>query len=689
MVKHAKKTRRRKAAKPAKAGHKKAQKNNSKKKSTRHQNKPISRKPEKATKSRRGKTRSEPPSVKLISTAPINPPPTIAENGPTIFAPSIALAAKPLLLRTHFISISLLVSALLFWLRAIPFINQAGLSDFGIVSTLPYSYWISVALLTGGFCYSIQNTRIGSLIKFSYLIGLVLLLHGTPSYVYETMRYPWAWKHLGIVDYIQRHHAVDLAAPFLSVYHNWPGLFIVTAVIADTFHLKSVELADWAKYTPPVLTFLYALILIPLYQRLTNDTRVVYAAIWFFVTGNWVGQDYFSPQGFCFLFFLIVVTICVGPLRNMATTNLPSGSFVAAIQERSAALSTRAPEFSSGTITQLQRSIFNVIVLLLVMAITATHQLTPFALIFTLAALAAVGRISIWYCIFATFAEMAWLLYFAAPFVEIKLASQLRTFGEGISAASQNLVSMSQMNRGQQWVVIIGRSLTLAIGLIAIIGGIRRLSLGFRDGVAIALVLSTFPLFLTRYEGEILFRVYLFASPFLALFVAMTFFPNLKSGMSWITVSAFGISAYLAATAFLFANNGKDLQYAFARDEVETVNWLFVNAPPRSLLVDGARNYPTQFVNYENFDYVSISEESAAQQQRILDDPAVVLEGWLSDTKWSATYIIITRSQKAFVDAQHVMRPGSLDKIETALLESRKFVLVKASENAKVFSLVH
>ena len=688
MVKHAKKTTRHKAAKPAKAGRKKAGKNKALKKSTKRQSNTDARKSVRSTKSRRTKNRSEPPHVGLISADSMYLPPKVAENVSTIFAPSIALSAEPSPLRPHLIGISLLVFALLFWVRAIPFINQADLSDFGIVSTLPYTYWISLALLTCGFGYSIQNQHIGSPVKFTYLIILVLLLHGTPSYVYESMRYPWAWKHLGIVDYIQRHHAVDLTAPFLSVYHNWPGLFIVTAVVADTLHLKSVEIADWVKYTPPLLTFLYAVTLIPLYRRMTNDNRVVYAAIWFFVTGNWVGQEYFSPQGFCFLLFLIVIAICIGPLRNVTPADPRSGSFVATIQERFAALLIRAPEFSRGIATQLQSSVYNVIVFLLVMAITATHQLTPIALIFTLAALAAVGRISIWYCIFAIFAEMAWLLYFAAPFVEIKLADQLRTFGEGISAASQNLVTISNMNRGQQWVVIIGRSIAFAIGLFAIIGVMRRLSLGFRDGVAIALLLSAFPLFLTRYEGEILFRVYLFASPFLAFFVAMAFFPNLPKGATWITTFTFGISAYLAATAFLFANNGKDLQYAFAKDEVETVNWLFVNAPPHSLLVDVARNYPTQFVNYENFDYVTISEESAAQQQRILDDPALVLEGWLSDTKWNASYVIITKSQKAFVDAQHVMRPGSLEKIEAALLESPKFVLIKASENAKVFSLV-
>ena len=38
-----------------------------------------------------------------------------------------------------------------------------------------------------------------------HVVALVAILHATPSILYGTLRYAWAYKHVGIVDYIQRH----------------------------------------------------------------------------------------------------------------------------------------------------------------------------------------------------------------------------------------------------------------------------------------------------------------------------------------------------------------------------------------------------------------------------------------------------------------------------------------------------
>ena len=43
--------------------------------------------------------------------------------------------------------------------------------------------------------------------------------------------------------------------------------------------------------------------------------------------------------------------------------------------------------------------------------------------------------------------------------------------------------------------------------------------------------------------------------------------------------------------------------YVFTTEEVAAATWLADNAPEGSLLVEGSRNYPTQFHNYEYFRY--------------------------------------------------------------------------------------
>ena len=55
-------------------------------------------------------------------------------------------------------------------------------------------------------------------------------------------------------------------------------------------------------------------------------------------------------------------------------------------------------------------------------------------------------------------------------------------------------------------------------------------------------------------------------------------------------LAAFCITAVLGVIGFLFANNGKDREYTFTRDEVDAAAWLYGRAPPNSLLIEGARN---------------------------------------------------------------------------------------------------
>jgi hypothetical protein len=247
-----------------------------------------------------------------------------------------------------------------------------------------------------------------------------------------------------------------------------------------------------------------------------------------------------------------------------------------------------------------------------------------------LAALVAMGRVSPYVLMFAFAAELLWLLYFAAPFVVFNLAEELSTFGEGLGAVEKKMAVVSAVSEGRAWGVIIGRALTLGVLAFAMLGSFRRWRLGYRDGLAAAMMLSALPLMANRYGGEVHFRVYLFALPMLALFAAAAFFPTAGRGTGRVTLAAFAITAVLGVIGFLFANNGKDREYTFARDEVDAAAWLYGRAPPNSLLIEGARNYPSQFMNYENFAYLPISEENRNVRNALIAAPEQTLARWLS-----------------------------------------------------------
>lgn len=586
------------------------------------------------------------------------------------------------------LSLLCLGAALVVWLFSLPLVDPAALDDFGLISILPPAIWAAYAMVGFGFALSLQRDLAHTSLPLAHLVMLVLLLHATPAITYETLRYAWAWKHVGIVDYVQRHGELDAAAPFLATYQNWPGLFVVSAWVADLLRLGPLEVANAARFSPTFLNLLYVLVLPFILCRLTVDRRLVWTGTWFFVLGNWIGQDYFSPQGTAFLFYLMVIAICLGPLRIRAawTEHGGSGPFGVASRVMTMATSGQLPamEPPSGP----WRAFWSAVALVLIVAITVTHPLTPVVLFLALAGLAFLGQLSIGYCLFALFIETSWLIYFASDYLAGVLPQVVRQFGHTASDITDRLVDTAVVSRGQAMVSLASRALTGAIALMALFGGLRRLLCGYRDASSVVLTLAPVALLAaTSYGGEVAFRVYLFALPFLAFFAAAAFFPTPWRDRDLIPRSLVGALGVVFACGFVMANNGKDRQYRFTPAEVEATTWLYRTAPKGSLIVEGADNYPYQFMNYEQFSFVPISNESKPSMAMVLADPAAELSRWLQSSAPGHGFVILTRSQKAYVDDLGVMPKGSLDAIETALLASPHFRLVHANDDAEIFAL--
>jgi len=205
----------------------------------------------------------------------------------------------------------------------------------------------------------------------------------------------------------------------------------------------------------------------------------------------------------------------------------------------------------------------------------------------------------------------------------------------------------------------------------------------------VAALLAVVPLplvFATSYGGEIIFRLYFYGLPFLAFFAGAAFYPSAgKSRSIWVNCALCLVYPVLIV-GFLLANNGKDRQYRFSPQEVMAANWLYSNAPPQSLLVEGSRNYPSQFRNYENFNYVPISEETPEATAEILADPVAVLGRWLSEAP-NGGYVIFTRSQIVGLEDLGVVRAGVLETVVAKLIASPRFDLVYSNRDAKIFRL--
>ncbi len=69
-------------------------------------------------------------------------------------------------------------------------------------------------------------------------------------------------------------------------------------------------------------------------RGVTRNERVLWTASLLFVLGNWVGQDYLSPQAFGFALSLVVIGLC---LRCARSTPVPRSRLAASLVDRIAA----------------------------------------------------------------------------------------------------------------------------------------------------------------------------------------------------------------------------------------------------------------------------------------------------------------------------------------------------------------
>lgn len=558
------------------------------------------------------------------------------------------------------------------------------LGELGIVTLMGWNSWLGLGLLVAGFSISLTGTLHRTMLPWLLLLALVAVLHFVPAYIYGTLRYSWAWKHIGIVDFIMRNGGLDRSALYLPAYHNWPGFFMASAWIAELFSWGPLEIAAVASYAPPVFEVANLVVLYAVFLKFTDDRRLVYLAQFIFLAGNWIGQDYFSPQAATFLLYLIAMLLCLGALRKASPDPGSQGGW----------LTVRLPAFLSRglparPVPTTGKVIAATLLLLAITAsIAASHQLTPIILVFALTGLALIRRLDAGFAVFAAVVVVLWNLYFAAPFVSQSIARELADFGDALVHVTDQIVDLRILSREQAMVSLVSRSLTLGVLILGGIGFIRRMKAGHVDGPLLVMLAAPLPvLVMTSYGGEVIFRIYLFMLPALAFLAAAMVYPGRNRGdLPWAPVIVTIVGGGLMV-GFLISNNGKDVQYRFRPTEVEAAAWLYNQAPKGTLLIEGARNYPSQFANYENFTYVPLASESPQSRREIIENPAMVFDRWLSDPKWNAGFVILTRSQKAYAEMQGVVPEGTFDRITGTLSASPRFKIVYRNEDAVIFGL--
>jgi hypothetical protein len=543
------------------------------------------------------------------------------------------------------------VVALGLWWTGAHSINLEETADVGLVSVLPWEVPAALLLLTVGFVHSLARRHLSAAVLASYAVALGIVLYGTTAIAEPVTGTKIVWRHAGIVDEITTSGGVD---PNIDAYFNWPGFFAVFAFLAKAAGLSDVVgLARWA---PLLFNLAFLVALHALFSRLTPDPRHVWLASWIFLIGNWVAQDYFAPQAMGFLMYLVILLLLFRYFEPGAAS--PPRTAMAAMSA----------------------------VVLLFAATVASHQLTPWAVLSATTVLVLFSRFRARRLpLLMGVMIVAWGMFMASGFLNGHLQQLLGGIGDVSGAATANVGNRIGGSSGHRLVVGARAALSGAIWALAIIGWRGRRRLGHDDRTVALLAVAPFPLLvLQAYGGEMLMRVYLFGLPFMA-FLASAALLTRSSVAERPGRRPWGVPVLVClvlTTGFLLARYGNERFDYFTDGDRSAVEELYDIAAPGSVLIAASNNLPWQSRHYADYRYrlvTNFREKSADAVAR------AVVTTMLARHETGA-YFILTRSQRAHLEAMGGLPEGTLERIDAALRAAPAISVVYQSDDAAIFA---
>lgn len=555
---------------------------------------------------------------------------------------------------------AMLPAALALWLLSLRDVALHRMRDLGLLQVLPVLFWVALALLTLGFCLALSDRRTGKGWYAAYVLGLIAVLHATPTLLYPTLRYSWAWKHAAVVEAMLRHGGDVPNADRLSVYNEWPGFFQLNALFLRATGLESA--IGYAAWTP---AFSNALLLCPLvlmYRTVTRDRRLIWGAAWIFYSCSWVGQDYFAPQAFAFLLFVTVIALVMG---RLPTSVLPRPA------------EDRRGAWPPGLL---------ILVLVIVAAIVSSHPLTPLMLLSALVVLSLPRRnrpVVLPVLAGALVLTLVWDATVARPYISANLGGILDALIQPDVNIISGLATLGSAAPGQALVSWVDRGLSGAVCLLAAISFVLR-PWTRRTGVPL-LVLSPLPVLAANaYEGEMLFRAYLFALPAAALLIAALLLRAGKRPLLRMLAVYLMLLGMLGG--FVFGYYGKEAVHHFTLQEVAAARFVTESALPGSPIVSLTADVPGLDMYYDQHPRVVLARQDVEDKQRLVRNPLNTLKGFVETAAATEpVYIILSRAQATETYLTGALPADTMKRLETALAGAKEFTPVYRNRDAVVY----
>ena len=575
----------------------------------------------------------------------------------------------------------ILLLGITLWAWSLDSIPTAGLDDYGLPPVLPHAWYAGLALLLAGAVLALCSARPSPLLLALFVAGVVLVLYGTVPLISSVPHYGWVYKHIGVVRLIDAQGTLQ---PNIDIYNRWPGFFAATALFSSLVGVEDpASYAGWAE-----VFFLWTdvALVVAIVRALTRDARLAWASALVFVTANWVGQTYFSPQAFDLTIALAVLFLAIRFLPGSGDpARIPAAGFLLRRLHLLPFLPARTTPIEPSP--RRTRALVIGLILVLDAGAVISHQLSPYMLLFGLAALCYFQVIKPWWLVAAVGVLTFGFLVFNLDYINqhFDLFASLDPFQNVQPPAT----TAPDPLPGKQFHARTAMTLSLLVWLLAAIGIARQLRR--RNPAAVPVGLSTLAptvmIAMQNYGGEAILRIFLFSLPFASPAVVWAIAP--ASGV-WRLRRAPGVLMTVGALTALFipAFLGQEETNIIPADEVTGAEYFYRHAVPGSRLYVFGANAP--FRNAGDYPRFFDGDDPLRHPQACTPKPDQAIVKMITAIPEPAehNYLVFSTSGTTLAHVLGYCKPDEVARIEHALASSDKLGLWYSSANIRIYELL-
>lgn len=564
------------------------------------------------------------------------------------------------------------------WALSVRDLHPYTAGAFGLVTHLPLLWWLALIAVTAAVAVALIPRHPRTPVVVFAIIAFALVLHGTLPASESTPRFEAAYTIAGFANYIAQHgHTL----PRIDARMSWYGMLAGDAMASKAMAVSPMWFLRWA---PLLFELIY---LFPV-KALANSTlaspRARFAALPLFLVGNWIDQDYFSPQAIGLLLYLVVVLIAVRtlgarnlhprPVRWLAGTRAFLYARRFALRRLALPLDAAAAELDDVAPRARTRTAVAVLSIFLTVVLVISHELSPVALCLVLFFLFLAGRTrlrTLW--LFVAFAVFAWLSWEAEPFWSGHLTKLFGSVGTVTSTVTTSVGDRTLSTSLGRSVVEASRLGAAGLIWLLALAGVWVLWRRRRTQWTL-IVLALAPIAVSgavSYGGEVALRILLFSlAPLAVLGAALIDGPFLRRG----AVVAFTLVGCALVLLFPFARYGNESFEAVAPGDIQATNWIYGNVPAGATILVFSRDEPLMYSHVGDY---KVRELGAA-----VLDPVSTIESALPK---ASTWIFLSRTQQEYGQVYIGLKKGWMQTFERRLSQIPFVHLVDRTSTASVY----